>query len=271
MGIFDSLINQPLGYIIKVIYDWVGDYGTAIILFSIVTRIILLPLGYKQQKSMAASRQLQPLLAEIKRKYKNDKDRVSQETLKLYQQHKINPLGGCLPLLIQMPILFGLIRVIYDPVTFVLKQNTTELLARFPDIAATGITAKIELAKRLPEIGLAGINFNFLGIDMSAIPNYKVPSVLWIIPILAAAATYLSGKQSQKQNPAGSGDQASQMSGSMTTIFPIMTLFFTFTMPVSAAMYWLMSSILQVGQQFAFDWYFKRHPVDIRALEGGKK
>ncbi len=266
MGIFDTLITQPLGYIIKLIYSFTGNYGVSIILFTIITRIILLPLSIKQQKSLSKTQKLSPLLEELKKKYKNDKDKLNQETVKLYQKYKINPMGGCLPLIIQLPILFGLIQVIYKPVSYIMGLNVDEVLTRFPDVSPTGLV-QIELAKRLGEI-----NFNFMGIDLSAIPNYTVISVLWIIPLLAAFATYLTGKvsaNSQATNSGGANDQAQQMSKSMTTIFPIMTLFFTFTMPVAASLYWFTSSIVQVIQQYVLTKVIRSDDLIIE--EGGKK
>lgn len=263
MGIFNTLITQPLGYIIKVIYNLTGNYGVSIILFTFITRLIMLPLSIKQQKSMVRMQKLNPLMENLKKKYKNDKEKLNQETVKLYQKYKINPMGGCLPLLIQFPVLIGLIQVIYKPVSYILGKNTQELLTQFPDISQKGLV-EIELAKRLGDI-----NFSFLGIDLSAIPSYMQISTLWIIPLLAALATYLSGKIMQSGQAKSADSTSAQMNQSMTTIFPIMTLFFTFTMPVAASLYWFISSAVQTAQQFVLNKVIKADDLIIE--EGGNK
>jgi len=264
MGWFNTLITQPLGYIIKLIYDIVGNYGVSIILFTIITKIILLPLGIKQQKSMMKTQKVTPLVAELQKKYKNDKEKLNEETMKLYKQYDINPLGGCLPLLIQFPILIGLIQVIYKPITYILRQDINVLMQQVPNIPAKGLV-EIFVAN---ELNL--INFNFLGIDLSAIPSYLKPSILWIIPLLSAAATYFSGYISQQMNKNGVADEKTQqMNSTMTTMFPIMTLVFTFTMPVAAALYWFMSSLTQTVQQYVMNKLIKIDDMEIK--EGGQK
>ena len=101
-----------LGWILQFFYRLVGNYGVAIILFTIFIKLLLLPLDLKQKKSMAKTQKLQPLLNAVQQKYANDKEKLSQETMKLYQKYGINPMSGCLPMLIQLPIIFSLFYVI---------------------------------------------------------------------------------------------------------------------------------------------------------------
>ena len=103
-----GLLAPVLGPILRFICNFVGNYGIAIILFSVLIKVLILPLTIKQQRSMVETRRIQPYLNELQRKYKNDKDKYAIEMQKLYKQHNINPMGGCLPLLVQMPIIFGL-------------------------------------------------------------------------------------------------------------------------------------------------------------------
>ena len=112
MGAFSLLITTPLGYIISFIYDLVQNYGFAIIIFTLIVKIIMLPLVIKQQKSTVQMQKIQPEMQALQKKYANDQQRLGQETMKLYKKYNISPAGGCLPLLIQLPIIFGLYQVI---------------------------------------------------------------------------------------------------------------------------------------------------------------
>src|SRR6056297_1306498 len=118
-AIFDPIANV-LGFMMRYIYFYLSfeNYGIAIIVFTVIMRIILLPLNIKQTKSMAGMQKIQPELKVIQEKYKNDKEKLNKATMELYSKHKVNPAGGCLPLLVQMPILFSLYYVIRQPLKF---------------------------------------------------------------------------------------------------------------------------------------------------------
>ena len=107
-------IENVLGYIIEFFYNWIPSYGIAIILLTITVRIILLPLTISQTKSMAKMQMLQPELKEIQQKYKGDQQRIQQETMEFYKKNNVNPLSGCLPLILQMPVFFALFQLLRD-------------------------------------------------------------------------------------------------------------------------------------------------------------
>ncbi len=115
-----SFITYPLGWILKYCNMLVGNYGVAIILFTILIKAILLPLTVKQQRSIMKTQKLQPLLNEIQQKYANDKEKLSMETMKIYKKYQVNPMSGCLPLLIQLPILMALYWVVQGPITYLI-------------------------------------------------------------------------------------------------------------------------------------------------------
>ena len=263
-------MTRFLGLIINFIYELCGNYGLSIILFTVFIKLLLLPLGIKQQRSMAVMQKLQPAVNELQKKYKNDQQRLSTEMAKLYKEYNASPLGGCLPLLIQLPILFCLINVIYNPAKFIL--GIAEATNR------NGVALAVE----------AGMSFDFFGIDLSVAPSlFGLPPqkvehlIYWIIPLLATLATYLSGKITQKLNPQpqpqpGSGNEsaasAAQMSKSMTAIMPLMTLFFTYSMPGTAALYWFISSATQTIQQVVLQKVIKVDDVIVpeKNKKGGK-
>jgi len=251
-----------LGSLLKFIYDFVNNYGIAIIIFTLFVRVILLPLNIKQQKSMMRTQAVMPLISSIQEKYKNDKDKMNQETMKIYQKYNISPLAGCLPLLIQFPVLIALIWVIYDPGQYMFGIDTANA------VTVMGIDNPT-VAKLVMAVKECGLNSMFLGIDLTAIPNFQLVSVEWIFPLLATGATYLSGKITQaKQNNSTSGDNPAQQSGKMmTTMMPLMTLFFTFTMPIAASFYWFISSAIQVIQTLVLNKVIKVE--DITLDDGG--
>ena len=121
-----NIIMQALGWILKMCDTLTGNYGVALILFTILVKLILLPLTVKQQRSMMKTQKLQPLLNEIQQKYANDKDKMNMEIMKVYQKYKVNPMSGCLPLLIQLPILLSLYWVVKRPITYLMGFNEGE-------------------------------------------------------------------------------------------------------------------------------------------------
>ena len=111
-----SIISNLLGHVLKIIVEFVHNYGLSIILFTVFVKVLLLPLTIKQTKSTKAMQDIQPKLKEIQEKYKSKPEKQQQEIMNLYKEAKVNPVAGCLPLVIQMPILFGLYSVLRDPV-----------------------------------------------------------------------------------------------------------------------------------------------------------
>ncbi|MBQ7718278.1 MAG: YidC/Oxa1 family membrane protein insertase [Clostridia bacterium] len=253
-------IAGVLGQIMEFLYNFVQNYGVAIFLFTLIVRIILLPLNIKQQKSMIKMQKINPLLTELQTKYKNDKEKQNQETMKLYKKYKISPMSGCFPMLIQFPILIALIWVIYDPGWYMFHIDTAKEIAAHPEIYEGMSTqlAKLQVAVN------SGLNAKIFGINLVAIPDFKAVSELWIFPLVATGLTYLSGKITQGQQPSqAANDQAAQTGKMMTTIFPLMTLFFTFTMPVAASFYWTISSAFQILQTLALKKLIKVDDIEL--------
>ncbi len=254
-------LYELFGSIIRFIYFTCGEnFGVALIIFTVLMKIVLLPLGVKQQRSMSAMQKLQPQMNELQRKYAHDKNKLSQETMELYKKNNVSPFGGCLPMIFQLLILIVMVNIVYRPGTYIMGL---EGLPR-------DMNAQIAAAQG------AGMHFQFLWWDLAVRPTFTFAPTLailitWVLPLLATAATYLSGVATQKMNPPqntsqnAQADQAQQMSKSMTTMMPLMTLFFTFTLPLSASLYWFVSSITQVIQQAILNKILK---VEIKD-EGG--
>lgn len=113
-----NILSNALGHVLRIIFELVQNYGLSIILFTILVKVLLLPLTIKQTKSTKAMQDIQPKIQEIQTKYKDKPEKQQQEIMKIYTEAKINPLAGCLPLLIQMPILIALFSVLREPVTY---------------------------------------------------------------------------------------------------------------------------------------------------------
>ena len=143
-----------LGWILNAFYHLVGNYGVAIILFTVFVKALLLPLDIKQKKSMAKTQKIQPLLMEVQKKYANDKEKLNQETMKIYQKYGINPMGGCLPMLIQLPIILALFWVVKKPIVYLMGVGAEDIwrIAEAFNAWAVSNTDLLpkELAKILP-------------------------------------------------------------------------------------------------------------------------
>ena len=139
MGIF-KLIAIPLGWLLKIIYDVVSNYGLSLLLFTLVTKIILFPLAWKQKKSSIRMAAIQPMINDINKKYANNPQMRQQEIMRVQQENGISAASGCLPMLIQLPILFGLINVIYQPLTHVVGLSKEVIASATEIVKNMGIT-----------------------------------------------------------------------------------------------------------------------------------
>ena len=293
---FRTLITQPLGWIIEQIYMLVQNYGVSIILFTVLIKLILLPLNIKSQRAMKKQQKIQPVIAELQKKYANDKEKLQREMMKIYKDNNISMMGGCLPMLIQFPILIGLYQVIRRPLEFmkgidfsaeatqtIVKQLLEKLPANVQSMAANNLKSvwtnyQIQLSKAASGVeGLKDwfINFNFCGLDLSTQPSEVISQLggsfdpkkllILIIPVLAVVTTWLSSKITQVQSGQKQNDdsQASQMSNTMMLMMPVMTGVFTFTLPSGMGVYWIISSVMQIVQQLALDKYFSSKEDEI--------
>lgn len=280
-----DLIAIPMGAVLKFIYNNLAfqNYGIAIILLTVGIKSLLFPLAIKQVQSTSKMGELQPQMQKIQKKYKDDKEKQSMEMMKLYQEYKINPTGGCLPLLIQMPILFSLYYVISQPLKYMygkFPQVIMQLYSMIPQGAE-----KIENMKDLSVIAyfnshseqLAAVshllkpedllNMNFLGINLGEIPTLDPTSYisagtslhscfLLLIPVLSALTSYLSVKYSMKDTPRkNEADKKEPMLDNMALVSPFMSGVIAFTVPAGLGLYWITGNVYQIIQQMFIDMY----------------
>lgn len=252
-------LSEPLAFIIRPIYNLIQNYGITLIVVTILIKLLTLPLTIKSQKSMAKTQLIQPELLKLQEKYKNDKEKLSIEMQKLYTKHGVNPMGGCLPLILQMFILFGFIGVVYNPLEYILQLSDAQIGAIKEAVGASNAAYQVTLcgmegvAEQIMALGKTPLNFNFFGIDLTKmLKGNEADVLLWIFPVLAVLATVASSyitKKQQSSQSSNTNEQAQSMSNSMMTIMPIMTAFFVYTMPVGMSLYWFVSTAVQLIQQ----------------------
>lgn len=222
-----DFIYRALGSLLGTIYGFIGSYWLSIVFFTVIVKVVLLPLSFKQIQSTKAMTDIQPKLKELQEKYKKDKETLNIKMMELYKEHKINPLAGCLPLLIQMPIMFGLFGVLRNPLKYVFNgatQMATEALGQgFLWIQDLSIPDSLGLLFK------TGMPF------VDGFPG--------ILPIIAASTTYLS------MTLTGGSQQANQQMKTMQMVMPLMILWFGKTMSAGLMIYWIVSNLFQMGQQ----------------------
>lgn len=274
-------LSEPLAFIIRPIYNLIQNYGITLIVVTILIKLLTLPLTIKSQKSMAKTQLIQPELTKLQEKYKNDKEKLSIEMQKLYTKHGVNPMGGCLPLILQMFILFGFIGVVYNPLQYILQLTTEQIGAIKEAVGASNAVYQVTLcgmegvADQIISLGKTPLNFDFFGMDLTKILKGNEGDILlWIFPVLAVLATVASSyitKKQQSGSSSSSNEQAQSMSNSMMTIMPIMTAFFVYTMPVGMSLYWFVSTAVQLVQQTVITNVINKKTASEISLKGNVK
>lgn len=274
------IFAKPLGYIIRPIYELIQNYGLTLIIVTILIRIATIPLTIMSQKSTTKTQMIQPEMAKIQEKYKNDKQKMSTELQKLYTKHGVNPMGGCLPLIVQMFVLFGFIRVVYDPLQYILQLSKEQISHIMEAVGARVGTYQVTLCGMdkvkeiiVNEFHKTPINFDFFGIDLTQmLKGNEGDWLLWIFPVLATLATVGSSLLSKKQMAAtqGSNQQAASMGNSMMMIMPVMTAYFTYIMPAGMSLYWFVSTAFQLIQQTVINDLIKKS-IEKEFASKGKK
>ncbi len=231
LGFFATIISYPL----IVIYQLVKTYGVAIIILTLLVRLVIVPLYSKQIKYSAQMAELQPKIKEIQTKYAKDRQMMNQKTQELYAEYGINPASGCLPLLIQMPIIMGLYTLLRYPLNY--------MKASFMVLA---------------------VHESFLWI-----PDLSQPDP-WILPLLAGVTTYFTYQATQASADTGNGAQAGMMNA-MKYVFPIMIFAMGRSFPAGLALYWSIGNIFTVVQTMILNKVRRKQKIKDEALAEARK
>ena len=276
MKLFD-IIYIPFGYVMRFFCSFTNNnYAISLLLFAVAVKIVLLPFSIKQQKNQIKGAALRPKMMAIEKKYagRNDKatlQKKQNELMELQQKEGYSPLSGCLPLLIQLPVIMALYNIIRNPLTYVCRfaTDTVNALATkvnelsdavvFADVAKADQITIISKIKELGYGNFEGIegfsaellpNFNLFGLDISATP--KIASWLVLVPILVFLSQYFTMKLSRKLNPVAqmtATTQEAQMSNTiMDIMMPLMTLWMAFNFSATIGIYWIYQSLIGIIQ-----------------------
>jgi len=234
-----DIFAWPLGKLLKFVYDMMvsigldlpklSAYSLAIIVTTIIFKLLLLPLTLKQMKSMKNMQEIQPKLQELNKKYKNDPQTLNQKTMELYKEHNVNPFGGCFPLLIQFPIIIAYFRVMQTPVPYVFSEQAIY------DGVLKGFLWIKDIAQ--PEV-IYSLNLGGFSITIS------------ILAILAALTTYIQSKMMTAAQPAGANNQAQSTQATMTIMMPLFILWIGSKYAAGLTLYWTISNLFQIVQQY---------------------
>ena len=286
-----DIVTVPFGWLLGYLYEVTSNYGIAMIIFAIIVQLVLMPINAKSKKSMMKMSRMQPRIQEIQRKYANDQQKQNEAIQQLQKEEGATMgFGGCLWSLLPMLILFPLFTVIRQPITYMLGE-TAEVAAQiisvvkeqapnlfsnnnyYDQVIAAGAIATYatEISAAIPGISadtLAGINFDFLGVNLGAIPDWKFwawDAFNWanigafLIPLVSTASQYLQMLISQKGNDSvitnekgvqdkemAENSQSAQQTKSMMMMMPLMTLWIGFTVSAGLSVYWFIGGLVRM-------------------------
>lgn len=289
------ILGTPFGWIMKIIYDLVKNYGVAIILFTLFTKIILFPITYKQMKNASRMQLLNPKLEKLRKSYKNNPQKLQEEQMKLYQEEHINPMGSCLPMLLQFVILFGVLDVIYRPLTHILKIGSSIIGRATTALSDAGMFKASSLRDELYILSASSNDkytdlisnidglkidvlqdfydrFQIFGIHLGEQPtihpdvwNFEAVA-LAAIPIIAGllqlVLTLFSQIQQKRTNPAAAQMKSMNI---MMYIMPLFSVWFAYVVPAGVGFYWICSSFFSLIQTIGLNLYFTPKRMEVIA------
>ena len=261
-----NFIMIPFGYIMKFGYDFLGNYGLALFLYALVTKILLFPLSMKQQKSQLGMVRMRPYQDALMKKYGNNKQKYQEELMRLYEREGYSPMSSCLPTLIQLPVIMLIYNIVRRPLSYVVGWNMAKLKEMAQPIVDANPDAfknigenlqniknfELQLLPYFQESGTVDISTKFLGLDLTHTPN-QFKTVGWLIlliPVVAGATSWLVSFVSQKLNSATTDPQAAKSMRTMNIVMPLLSAWMSYTFTAGLGIYWIASNILAIAQTF---------------------
>lgn len=279
-------IANLFGYLLNFLYNLFNNYGIAIIVFTILLRIILIPITVSQQKSMKKNAKVQEKMKEIQKKYKNNPEKLNQETIELYKREKVSPFSGCLSSIIQIILIISVFWLVSKPLTYMKKVDSNKVNEYIEQIKTeegkTSAYPEIQVIQtKSAEDSEVAINMDFLGLDLSKVPNQNLKDItVYIIPVLYVITSFVSikmtnnmqdkakeKKKAEQQKKSTENNEISEekaliseeeakseeameamqnMTKSMNYMIPIMSITIAFIAPLGLALYWLVSNIAMI-------------------------
>lgn len=250
-----------LGAVLAFLYRYVPNYGVAIILFTVAVRVVLLPLAIKQIRSMQAMQVIQPKVKELQQRYKKDRQRLTEETMKLYREHGVNPVGGCLPMVMQLPILFALYAILRVPggIVHIPHSEATarvvspansrlynDILSQRTGFLGTNLLCSAgQSGQKVPVTTKKGEPRPIIKgpLDCGSGGASRVP--YYVLALVMGATMYYQQRQMQRASPGA----VSAQQQTLTRIMPLLFLFWGYLFPAGLVLYWTVTNLIQIGQQ----------------------
>ena len=280
------------GYLLNFLYNIVNNYGIAIILFTVIIKLLLLPLSIKQQKTMKKTVKIQEKVKVLQFKYKNDQEKLNQEMMNLYKSENMSPFSGCLTGIIQLLLLLSIFYLVRSPITYMQKMDKEEINQYVSQLQEAGkqvsnVYPEIDLIREynwLKENNLdnsnverLNIKMDFFGLDLSKIPQQNMSDyTVYIIPLLYILSSFISirmttamqqkqnkqekvvvdgktGKEIVQKEEENEIDTVMQTNKMMSWMMPTMSISIAFVAPLGLALYWLVNNILMILERLVLD------------------
>ena len=300
-----SFFANIFGYVLQLLYNIVGNYGWAIILFSVLVKAIMIPISIKQQRTMKKNQKIQEEVKQIQFKYKNEPEKMNQEMMALYKREGMSPFSGCLSSIIQIVLLFSVFLLVRQPLTYMVKMDA-DVISKMENVIteqeegnknAYAEIAVIQYVNNLDNktsvskdesfdmkeyAEQANLNMDFFGIDLSQVPknNWKDFKVL-IIPILYIISSFVSirlsmntnNKQNKEKKLITDGKEHEEekynpmddANKTMVWMMPIMSVSIAAIAPLGLALYWLMNNILMIVERLVYNKIFEKEEAEENA------
>ena len=300
-----SFFANIFGYVLQLLYNIVGNYGWAIILFSVLVKAIMIPISIKQQRTMKKNQKIQEEVKQIQFKFKNEPEKMNQEMMALYKREGMSPFSGCLSSIIQIVLLFSVFLLVRQPLTYMVKMDA-DVISKMENVIteqeegnknAYAEIAVIQYVNNLDNktsvskdesfdmkeyAEQANLNMDFFGIDLSQVPknNWKDFKVL-IIPILYIISSFVSirlsmntnNKQNKEKKLITDGKEQEEekynpmddANKTMVWMMPIMSVSIAAIAPLGLALYWLMNNILMIVERLVYNKIFEKEEAEENA------
>lgn len=274
------------GYLLNFLYNIIQNYGLSIILFSIIVKIVLLPISINQQKTMKKTVKVQDELKKLQIKNKNNPEALQRETMELYKREKMNPFGGCFTAIVQFILLISVFYLIRCPLTY-MKKVDPEIMEKYTQELTEGEDKQrdpyVEISiirEKASEDESVYINMEFLGLDLSSIPSRDLSDWrTYVIPVLYVITTFISirittamqkkqTRETEEQSEAGEGqeiDIMAQTNKNMSLMMPILAISISLVAPLGLALYWLTNNIIMIVERLLLNVFIKDEEEEVDA------
>jgi YidC/Oxa1 family membrane protein insertase len=265
--LFNALFGVPLGYLLDWCYAFVPNYGLAIVVFTLATKVILFPLSLLAQRNAVAMVRIKPLLEDVKRRFEGNNTLILDEQKKLYKRERYSSVKGMLPMLIQIPIILGLINVVYKPLQHLLRLpapmirslvvRTSEVVGA--PISELGYGAQLRAMEQVQAdpgafadvpgagdalAGIQAVDMNFLGVDLAQVPSWGSATIVWP---LASAVSALALCLYQNRYYVLNRVQSPAANWAMTVFMVAFSGYFALVLPCGLGLYWTAGNLLSVA------------------------